>query len=91
MRHLSALSLLIVTALPGCGLLSESVTEAAHNVGQGVTFYCNNTDIYVREQFATLVNEGAAPNSIAVNCVNGYRLEPLPLTAPAAPVTPTPE
>jgi len=70
------IALLSIVTLQGCAILSESVTEAAHNVGEGVTFYCNNTDVYVREQFALLVNEGAAPNSITVTCVNGYRLDP---------------
>ena len=68
--------LALVFALTGCSLLTETVSDAAQNVGQGITFYCENTDVYVREQFNILVNAGAAPNSVTVQCANGYELHP---------------
>jgi len=75
--------------LSGCALLYEGANEVAQGVGEGVGYYCNNTDVFVREQFGTLVNSYAQPNSITVTCINGYRLDSAPLFPPLpSPVSP---
>lgn len=72
--------------LPGCSLLYEGANEVAQGVGEGVTYYCENTDVYVREQFGELVNAYAQPNSVTVTCVNGYSLDTAKLPPPVESV-----
>lgn len=67
---------IIITAisLSGCSLIADNVDKAAKGVGRGVTWYCDNADADLRDEFARLVNESAAPNSINVTCANGFKL-----------------
>lgn len=89
MKLLSIVLTLIVTSLSGCSLLYNSADRGAKGIGKGVTYYCENTDEYVREQFGVLVNTYAAPNAIVITCANGYKLDSA-TTETTAPVLPTP-
>lgn len=76
---MKALIVLTAAIVSGCSLIYEGANELAQGVGEGVAYYCQNTDVYVREQFGLLVNSYAQPNSITVTCANGYRLDAAPL------------
>lgn len=67
------LALLTLSMLAGCSLIQdllppETTEKAAKVVGERVTDYCEKVDEPGRERFEPLVNENAAPNSIAVTC-----------------------
>lgn len=62
--------------ISGCAYLAQSTDDVAQGVASGVTFFCDNADVNVREQFSKMVNKHAAPNSISVHCENGYELAP---------------
>lgn len=66
------LSIGCVIGVSGCSILGDPLEKAAEGGGKLVTFYCNNVTIpEVREKIRERVNAHAAPNSVAVTCVNG--------------------
>ncbi len=70
MKVLLILPLILLAT--GCEVLSPQIDKAAKGAGKLVTFYCDNvTSTEIREEFRAKVNAAAAPNSVAVTCVNG--------------------
>lgn len=64
-------ALAALVSLSGCTLFGENVEDVGKAAGEVVTFYCENVNIpEVREQIRATVNKYAAPNSVAVTCVN---------------------
>ncbi len=64
MRNLFQLFLLIVALAlfaTGCAILEPASDRAAARLGDGITYYCENVDASMREQFRARVNAHAAP------------------------------